>query len=58
MKRIYLSRPMTGQLDLNFPAFAAMTANLRAGGHTVPSPAELNTYGNPRTTKYAVTSRH
>ncbi|WP_263596682.1 DUF4406 domain-containing protein [Pseudomonas fluorescens] len=26
---------MTGLSGLNFPAFAAMTANLRADGHTV-----------------------
>jgi hypothetical protein len=37
MKRIYLSGPMTGLPELNFPAFAAMTANLRADGHTVTS---------------------
>lgn len=30
MKRIYLSGPMTGLPGLNFPAFAAMTASLRA----------------------------
>ncbi|MGY2286848.1 DUF4406 domain-containing protein [Pseudomonas gingeri] len=42
MKRIYLSGPMTG---LNFHAFAAMTARLRGGGHTVTNPAELNPDG-------------
>ena len=41
MKRIYLSGPMTGLPGLNFPAFAAITANLRAYGHTVTNPAEL-----------------
>jgi len=45
MKRIYLSGPMTGLPDLNFPAFAAMTDTLRAGGHTVTNPAELNPDG-------------
>ena len=45
MKRIYLSGPMTGLPGLNFPAFAAMTANLRADGHTVTNPAELNPDG-------------
>jgi len=39
VKRIYLSGPMTGLPELNFPAFAAMTASLRAGGHTVTNPA-------------------
>ena len=45
MKRIYLSGPMTGLPDLNFPAFAAMTDSLRAGGHSVTNPAELNPEG-------------
>jgi hypothetical protein len=45
MKRIYLSGPMTGLPALNFPAFAAMTANLRADGHTVTNPAEINPDG-------------
>ena len=45
MKRIYLNGPMTGLPALNFPAFAAMTANLRADGHTVTNPAELNRDG-------------
>jgi hypothetical protein len=45
MKRIYLSGPMTGLPALNFPAFAAMTASLRAGGHAVTTPAELNPDG-------------
>lgn len=45
MKRIYLSGPMTGLPGLNFAAFHAMTTNLRAGGHTVTSPAELNPDG-------------
>lgn len=45
MKRIYLSGPMTGLPDLNFPAFATMTESLRAGGHAVTNPAELNPDG-------------
>ncbi|VVQ06965.1 hypothetical protein PS910_04403 [Pseudomonas fluorescens] len=36
---------MTGLPGLNFPAFAAMTANLRADGHTVTNPAQLNPDG-------------
>ncbi len=45
MKRIYLSGPMTGLPELNFPAFAAMTDSLRAVGHAVTNPAELNPDG-------------
>lgn len=42
MKRIYLSGPMTGQLDLNFPAFHVEASRLRALGYQVVNPAELN----------------
>jgi len=45
MRPIYLSGPMTGLPDLNFPTFAEMTASLRAGGHTVTNPAEINPEG-------------
>jgi hypothetical protein len=45
MKRIYLSGPMTGLPGLNFPAFHSMTTQLRAAGHTVTNPAELNPDG-------------
>ncbi|WP_426214744.1 DUF4406 domain-containing protein [Pseudomonas sp. DWRC2-2] len=45
MKRIYLSGPMTGLPGLNFAAFHTMTTKLRAGGHTVTNPAEINTDG-------------
>lgn len=41
-KRIYLSGPMSGLPELNFPAFHAMAARLRAAGHEVVNPAELN----------------
>lgn len=44
-KRIYLGGPMTGLPELNFPAFAAMTTNLREAGHAVTNPAELNPDG-------------
>jgi len=40
-KRIYLSGPMTGIPDHNFPAFHEWAARLRAQGHAVVSPAEL-----------------
>ena len=40
--RTYLAGPMTGLPDLNFPAFRAAAARLRARGLTVINPAELN----------------
>lgn len=42
MKRIYLSGPMTGLPELNFPAFHAEAARLRALGFEVVNPADLN----------------
>ncbi|WP_313629810.1 DUF4406 domain-containing protein [Pseudomonas sp.] len=45
MKRIYLSGPMSGLRALNFTTFHSMTASLRAVGHTVTNPAELNPDG-------------
>lgn len=41
-KRLYLSGPMTGHAELNFPAFHAAAARLRALGYVVVNPAELN----------------
>lgn len=41
-RRIYISGPMTGRPDLNFPAFNAEAARLRALGHEVLNPAEIN----------------
>jgi hypothetical protein len=38
---IYISGPMTGLPDLNFPAFNAAAAQLRAKGFTVVNPAEF-----------------
>lgn len=46
-KRIYLSGPMTGLPDLNFPAFHAAAAELRAAGHEVVNPAEINVGTDP-----------
>lgn len=40
--RIYISGPMTGMPELNFPAFNAAAAALRANGFVVVNPAELN----------------
>lgn len=41
MSGIYLSGPMTGLPELNFPAFHAEAARLRALGYRVVNPAEL-----------------
>ncbi len=41
-KRIYVAGPMTGYKDLNFPAFHAAAGALRAQGHHVENPAEIN----------------
>lgn len=40
--RIYVAGPMTGYPELNFPAFHAAAASLRADGHHVENPAEIN----------------
>lgn len=45
MKHIYISGPMTGLPDLNFPAFNAAAAALRRQGYQVTNPAEINPIG-------------
>jgi len=40
--RVYVGGPMTGYPELNFPAFHARTAELRAEGYEVINPAEVN----------------
>ena len=40
--RTYLAGPMTGYPDLNFPLFHAEARRLRAAGHEVINPAEIN----------------
>lgn len=42
MKRIYLSGPMTGIPEHNFPAFNAEAARLRDLGYDVINPVDLN----------------
>lgn len=42
MKTIYLSGPMTGYPDFNYPAFNEEAARLRKLGYDVINPAELN----------------
>ena len=39
--RIYVSGPMAGYTELNFPAFKKVTAYLREYGHEVLCPTEL-----------------
>lgn len=41
-KKIYIAGPMTGLPELNFPAFRAEAAWLRAMGNEVINPAEIN----------------
>lgn len=41
-KRLYLSGPMTGHHEHNFPAFRAEAQRLRALGFDVVSPAEID----------------
>lgn len=40
--RVYISGPMSGLPELNFPAFHAAAATLRAKGLDVVNPAEIN----------------
>lgn len=40
MKRLYIAGPMSGLPDLNYPAFHAAAARLRALGFDVENPAE------------------
>lgn len=42
MSRVYIAGPMTGLPAKNYPAFAAEAARLRALGHEVINPAEVN----------------
>lgn len=48
MQRIYLSGPMTGLPNFNYPRFHLEAARLRALGYEVINPAELNEPTDPR----------
>lgn len=39
--KVYISGPMTGYPEMNFPAFEEATKRLREAGHTVLSPHEV-----------------
>lgn len=41
-KRVYISGPMTGHAEMNYPAFETAAKQLRALGYVVVSPHELN----------------
>ena len=42
MSKVYISGPMTGLPDLNFPEFHAAARRLRKCGYEVVNPAELS----------------
>jgi hypothetical protein len=42
MTRVYVSGPMSGIVDSNFPAFNAAARELRRLGYEVVNPAEIN----------------
>lgn len=45
-KRVYISGPMAGIPEHNFPAFHAAAAELRAAGYEVVNPAEIDRSGS------------
>lgn len=53
--RVYLAGPMSGIPQFNIPAFDEMAAELRAHGHDVVSPAELD---DPETRAVQMRSEH
>ena len=46
MKRVYISGPMTGLPEFNFPAFHSAAQELRRCGYEVVNPAEINAENN------------
>ncbi|SAL20415.1 hypothetical protein AWB70_01039 [Caballeronia cordobensis] len=47
MIRVYLAGPMSGYPELNFPAFHAEAARLRAMGFEIANPAEIDVGPDP-----------
>jgi len=54
--KIYICGPMTGLPEYNYPAFHAAAKALRAEGHTVVNPAELDHSANETWPDYMRTS--
>ena len=52
MSKTYISGPMTGLPDYNFPAFSAAASILREQGHEVINPAEINADGGKSWEEY------
>lgn len=45
--KLYIAGPMSGYPELNFPAFHAEAARLRALGYEIVNPAEIDVGPNP-----------
>lgn len=54
-KRIYISGPMSGKPDFNYPTFNAVARRWRAEGHRVHNPAE--NFNGSQTEDYAAYMR-
>ena len=52
--RLYLSGPMTGLPENNYPAFHEAARTLRAEGHKVVNPAEIHPHGRLRRLRHRV----
>lgn len=52
--KIYISGPMTGLPENNYPAFHEAARTLRAKGHTVVNPAEIHPHSRLRRLRHRV----